>query len=277
MSRFRVQPLQTIRSFRKARQSLSPQSTLGFIPTMGGLHQGHLDLIRRARSECDTIAVSIFVNPLQFGPKEDFGRYPRTLEADVALLESEKVDLLFTPSMKEMISSSSRFAVEPRGFESLAEAKMRPGHFEGVAMILIKLFNIVRPTHAYFGQKDAAQCVLVRHLIDDFHFGITPKFVPVSREANGLARSTRNKYLSEEARRKAGVISRGLDRAKIAFQTARNISAQKIEQLIREEFATEPLLTEIEYISIASLDAMTPIEHNEMRQTHAFCRFQHYP
>ncbi|CCI43890.1 unnamed protein product [Albugo candida] len=260
MSRSRLQLLETIQSFRKARQSLPPISTLGFIPTMGGLHKGHLHLIQNARSQCDQIVVSIFVNPLQFGPNEDFHRYPRSLEADLTLLEAEDVDFVFAPSTTEMISASNSFAFQLAHFQSLPEAQMRPGHFEGVASILIKLFNVVQPTHAFFGQKDAAQCVLVRQLIDNFHFNITPQFLPISREPNGLARSTRNRYLTETERRKASVLFRGLTCAENAFKATHSIASETLEMILRKEFATESLLTEIEYISIANRNTMTPIE-----------------
>lgn len=233
-------------------------------------------MIQNARSQCDQIVVSIFVNPLQFGPNEDFHRYPRSLEADLTLLEAEDVDFVFAPSTTEMISASNSyvmsyfshfltffpisFAFQLAHFQSLPEAQMRPGHFEGVASILIKLFNVVQPTHAFFGQKDAAQCVLVRQLIDNFHFDITPQFLPISREPNGLARSTRNRYLTETERRKASVLFRGLTCAENAFKATHSIASETLEMILRKEFATESLLTEIEYISIANRNTMTPIE-----------------
>jgi len=185
---------------------------LGLVPTMGALHQGHLTLVRAARSSCDVVVVSIFINPLQFGPKEDFSHYPRDLERDRQVLEPEGVDIVFAPTAEEMYpSGSATYIVVERLSEKLC-GRSRPGHFRGVTTIVAKLFHIVEPDVAFFGQKDAAQSAIIRKMVQDLNFDIDLVIVPTVREPDGLALSSRNAYLSPEQRKAATVLYRALMR-----------------------------------------------------------------
>lgn len=227
-----------------------------------GLHEGHLSLVREARSKCDVVAASIFVNPTQFGPNEDFSKYPRTFESDVALLKREGVDLVLFPSADDMYSKNHRCYVTPEGFDDLPEGICRPGHFRGVATVVSKLFNIVRPTHAFFGQKDAAQCVLIKRLVEDLSMDINIEVVSVCREQDGLAMSTRNQYLAPDERKAASVVYRGLVRARDLYLSKRQesaateIDAELLRAAIRDEYEREPFVNEIQYISVGSTQTM---------------------
>jgi pantoate--beta-alanine ligase len=221
-----------------------------------------LSLVRAAKKRCDVVTVSVFVNPTQFGPNEDFSKYPRTFEQDLALLAQEGVDYVFAPAADAMYGKHHRCYVLPEGFDDLPEGICRPGHFRGVATVVTKLFNIVSPTHAFFGQKDAAQCVLMKRLVGDLNMDIEIEVVPVNREPDGLARSTRNQYLSAEERAVAGVVHRGLSLAKAFFfqQTGDVVASKDLRAIIRAEYETEPLLKEIQYISIGSKETMQEVE-----------------
>lgn len=216
--------------------------------------------MRAARSSCDIVAASIFVNPTQFGPNEDYSKYPRTFERDVALLTQEGVDLVFFPSADDMYAPNHRCYVTPEGFDDLHEGRCRPGHFRGVATVVTKLFNIIRPTHAFFGAKDAAQCVLIKRLVADLSMDIAINVVDVCREADGLAMSTRNQYLGPDERAAASVVYRGLVRAQTLFtslkQSGASINAQQLRDVIQDEYAREPLVTEVQYISVGSRETM---------------------
>jgi pantoate--beta-alanine ligase len=185
---------------------------LGLVPTMGALHQGHLALVRAARSSCDAVVVSIFVNPLQFGPKEDFSHYPRDLERDRQVLEPEGVELVFAPTAEEMSPSGNATFVLVEGLSDKLCGRSRPGHFRGVTTIVAKLFHIVEPDVAFFGQKDAAQAATIRKMVLDLNFDIDLVIVPTVREPDGLALSSRNAYLSPEQRKAATVLYRSLMR-----------------------------------------------------------------
>jgi pantoate--beta-alanine ligase len=187
-------------------------SVLGFVPTMGALHEGHLSLVRRARSECDTIVASIFVNPLQFAPGEDFAKYPRTFEEDCRLLELERVDVLFAPDAAEMYPNGSLTTVTVSEVGDRLDGASRPGHFTGVATVVAKLFHVVGPTRAYFGQKDAAQLAVLRQMIRDLNFDIELMGCAIVRDSDGLALSSRNKYLSPMEREQALALHRTLRR-----------------------------------------------------------------
>ena len=207
--------LRTIQEMRhacaQARAAIGPNATLGLVPTMVALHQGHLSLIRAAKSQCDIIAATIFVNPAQFGPNEDFARYPRTFDADCALLEAERVDLLFAPSVEEIYPlGSSRTYVEVPTIGDRLDGASRPGHFRGVATVVAKLFNIATPDFAFFGQKDAAQVAVLRTMVEDLNFPLQIVVCPTVRDADGLALSSRNKYLTTEQRTQALALSRAL-------------------------------------------------------------------
>ena len=181
-------------------------SALGFVPTMGALHEGHLSLARRARSECDAVVASIFVNPLQFAPGEDFAKYPRTFEQDCRLLEAEGVDVLFAPDAAEMYPDGSVTTVTVAGVGDRLDGASRPGHFTGVATVVAKLFHAVGPTRAYFGQKDAAQLAVLRQMVRDLHFDVELVGCAIVRDTDGLALSSRNEYLSAAERKQALVL-----------------------------------------------------------------------
>jgi pantoate--beta-alanine ligase len=184
--------------------------TLGLVPTMGALHEGHLSLVRAAQASCDAVAVSIFVNPTQFGPKEDFSSYPRTLEEDCRTLEAAGVDVVFAPSVQEMYPGGASTFVEVTGLSDRLDGASRPGHFRGVATVVTKLLNIFNPDQAFFGQKDAAQVSVLRKMVRDLRLAAQVVVCPTLRETDGLAMSSRNRNLSEEERRQALVLSRAL-------------------------------------------------------------------
>ncbi|MDX6459893.1 MAG: pantoate--beta-alanine ligase, partial [Acidobacteriaceae bacterium] len=181
--------------------------TLGLVPTMGALHEGHLSLVRAAQASCDAVAVSIFVNPTQFGPKEDFASYPRPLEEDCRTLEAAGVDVVFAPSVQEMYPIGATTFVEVAGLSDRLDGASRPGHFRGVATVVAKLLNIFTPERAFFGQKDAAQVAVLREMVRDLQFGVQLDVCPIVREPDGLAMSSRNRNLSVEQRRQALALS----------------------------------------------------------------------
>jgi len=203
----------TIAETRAAvRELRAAGRSIGLVPTMGALHAGHLWLVRAARAQCDAVVVSIFVNPTQFGPNEDFAKYPRTWDADCAMLESEGVDLIFAPGAEEMYPAGASTLVGVEGVSDRLDGVSRPGHFRGVSTVVAKLFLIVAPDKAFFGQKDAAQVAVLRKMVRDLNFDLELVVCPIVREADGLALSSRNRYLSVEERRQALVLSRALGR-----------------------------------------------------------------
>jgi pantoate--beta-alanine ligase len=213
---------------------------VGLVPTMGALHEGHLSLVRRARAECDRVTVSIFVNPLQFGPSEDFGRYPRPLERDLALLAAEGVDAAFTPSVDEMYEEGETTRVRVHELDERLEGAHRPGHFEGVATVVTKLFNTARPHVAYFGQKDAQQAALITRMARDLATGIEIAVLPTVREPDGLALSSRNAYLGEAERQAARCLYRALRAANRAFLAGER-DAERLGRAMRDVLDAEPL------------------------------------
>jgi pantoate--beta-alanine ligase len=217
---------------------------LGFVPTMGYLHEGHLSLVRRAREECATVVVSVFVNPLQFGPGEDFGRYPRQPERDLALVSEAGADALFMPEAAELYPEGFVTEVRVRDLEDVLEGAARPGHFAGVATVLAKLLNIVGPDRMYMGQKDAQQAFLVERMIRDLNFPTRLVTCPTVREQDGLAMSSRNVYLNEEERAAAAAIPRALFTARDTGST----DPGTLEETVRETLSAEPLLV-LEYVS----------------------------
>ncbi|CAK4608561.1 hypothetical protein LEN26_009504 [Aphanomyces euteiches] len=259
---------QTIEAYRNARAQIPQGATVGFVPTMGGLHAGHLSLIQEARKRCDFVVSSIFVNPTQFGPNEDFDKYPRTLEADLALLREHNVDIVFTPVRETMYSPFFRTYVDPEGFNDVPEGQCRPGFFRGVATVVSKLFNIVAPTHAFFGQKDAVQCVVIKRLIEDLNFPISLQVFDTCREPDGLAMSTRNQYLTPEERQASSIIYAGLKKAAETFASTSEskISAKELRTIVENVYKTEPLVENIQYISIASKETMDELDHVEIGQ-----------
>jgi pantoate--beta-alanine ligase len=197
---------------------------VGLVPTMGALHEGHLSLIKKAKTECDKVVVSVFVNPIQFGPSEDFDKYPRTLEADMSLCNSEGVDIVFAPTPKEMYGENKlsndtlTYVCPPYFFVDKLCGKSRVGHFDGVCTVVMKLFNIVQPDVAYFAQKDAQQVIIIKKMVEDLNIPIEIIQCPIVREESGLALSSRNKYLSEEGKKDALVLSQILNNIKACYK-----------------------------------------------------------
>jgi len=221
---------------------------INFVPTMGYLHQGHLTLMKEAGKNCDILVVSIFVNPLQFGVGEDYEEYPRDLTRDVQLAESVKVDIIFAPTVKDMYPSGYATFVNAETITEVMCGASRPGHFKGVTTVVNKLFNIVQPKEAYFGQKDAQQVTVIERMAADLNMPIEIVRVPIVREEDGLAMSSRNVYLSTEARKQAVVLNRSLIKAKDLIMAGER-NKEKIYQLIQETINSAPL-AEIDYIEI---------------------------
>lgn len=246
-----MQVLTTIEEFRQAKAALP--GSWGLVPTMGYLHAGHLSLVKRAKAENDRVAVSIFVNPAQFGPNEDLAAYPRDLERDLKLLESLAVDLVFNPSPEVMYPPNYQTYVTVEDVAKYLEGASRPGHFRGVATVVAKLFNIVGAERAYFGQKDAQQTIVIKRMVKDLNMPIGIVICPTQREADGLAMSSRNTYLNAEQRRAAPVLYRALCAAKEAFNQGER-AGDRLRSIMREVIEAEPL-AKLDYVSAA--DAMT--------------------
>jgi pantoate--beta-alanine ligase len=249
----------TIPDLRANRTALP--APLGLVPTMGYLHEGHLSLVRRARAECASVAVSIFVNPTQFGPNEDLAAYPRDLPRDLRLLKAEGVDLVWTPTPEIMYPSGFQTWVTLEDVTRPLEGAMRPGHFRGVTTVVAKLFTAVQPDKAYFGQKDAQQAAVIRQMTRDLNFPIEVVICPTLREADGLAMSSRNAYLNPEERQAATVLSRALFAARDAFQ-AGECDAQRLRELMAEIVNAEPL-ARLQYVSCADPDTLEEL-HGEV-------------
>jgi pantoate--beta-alanine ligase len=242
--------MKTVTSFSKllpARASLP--SSVGFVPTMGYLHEGHLSLVRKARSECASVIASIFVNPTQFGPQEDLSAYPRDLNRDLDLLSKEGVDLVWTPSAEVMYPPGFQTWVQVEEVTQPLEGAMRPGHFRGVATVVAKLFNAVQPDKAYFGQKDAQQAAVIKQMVKDLNYPIEIVLCPIVREPDGLALSSRNVYLNPEERQAAIILSRSLQAAKQNYMAGER-DASRIRQVMMDLLALEPLARP-QYISCA--------------------------
>src|SRR5580700_1958383 len=206
-----MQIVTTIAEARAAIAALRARNkSVGLVPTMGALHAGHLTLVQAARAQCDAVVATIFVNPTQFGPNEDFSKYPRTFEADCELLRAANVDLLFAPDVAEIYPAGATTFVSVEGIEDRLDGQSRPGHFRGVATVVAKLFHIVAPSKAFFGQKDAAQVAILRRMVRDLHFDLEIVVCPIVRETDGLAMSSRNRYLNEDQRQSATVLYRTL-------------------------------------------------------------------
>lgn len=233
---------------------------LGFVPTMGALHAGHAALVAAARSQCASVAVSIFVNPLQFGPGEDFERYPRALDADRALLENAGADVLFAPTVEEMYPSGFSTRVDPGAIGARYEGAQRAGHFVGVATVVTKLLNVVRPDALYVGQKDAQQAAMLRHVVRDLALGVRVETLPTVREPDGLARSSRNAYLSEREREAAPLLYRALCALRDAF--AAGESKARATQLAREMLGAS---AQWDYADVVDGDTFDALERNAPR------------
>jgi pantoate--beta-alanine ligase len=231
---------------------------IALVPTMGALHAGHLSLVRAAQAECDCAVVSIYVNPSQFGPKEDFQHYPRTLENDLALLADCRTDLVFAPSNEEVYRPGHATWVEPGSLAERLEGACRPGHFRGVATIVLKLLNMVQPDAAYFGQKDYQQALVLRRMAADLNVPVELRICPIMREPDGLALSSRNRYLSPAARQRALVLCQSLQLAAEMVNRGER-SAQAIAAQMRERIETVAD-AQIDYIALVDPDTLQPVE-----------------
>jgi pantoate--beta-alanine ligase len=231
---------------------------LGLVPTMGALHEGHLSLVRAAKATCDAVAVSIFVNPMQFGPNEDLSRYPRPFECDCQLLEKEGIDILFAPRVEEIYPAGAVSWVLVEGLSEKLDGGSRPGHFRGVTTIVAKLFHIVEPDVAFFGQKDAAQLAVIRRMVADLNFPVEIAACPIVREPDGLAMSSRNAYLNRDERVRALVLQRSLQKVREQFLAGER-SAAKLISIGKGVFAGEPVVR-LDYFEIVDPDTLEPIE-----------------
>jgi len=244
------------------RKHLLKGRTVGFVPTMGALHDGHLSLIKRAKMENDVSAVSIFVNPLQFGPSEDLARYPRNIDEDKKKIDDLEVDILFLPDNSLMYPQGFSTHVTVDDLSKKLCGRSRPGHFEGVATVVAKLLNIVSPARAYFGQKDFQQAVIIKRLVRDLNFGLEIVVCPTIREQDGLAMSSRNLYLDEGQRKAAAVLYKCLLQASAAINAGER-SPVVIKELMAEVLSAEPLFTQIDYASVydpETLDEVSRVE-----------------
>jgi pantoate--beta-alanine ligase len=240
-----------------SRQAHREGKRVGFVPTMGALHQGHLSLVRAAREQTDIVVTSIFVNPTQFGPTEDFSKYPRTFEKDSAMLAAEKTDYIFSPSVEEMYPKDATTWVDVEELSGKLDGRSRPGHFRGVTTVVSKLFNIVQPDMAFFGQKDAAQVAVIRKMVRDLNLDVEIVVCPIVRESDGLAMSSRNAYLNPEQRKQALVLSQALKKVeKLAAQGERN--SEKLIGAGKQAIAEEPSVR-LDYLEIVNPDTLDSV------------------
>jgi pantoate--beta-alanine ligase len=254
-----------------SRQARRDEKRLGFIPTMGALHEGHLSLVRSAKAECDLVAVSIFVNPLQFGPTEDLAKYPRTFDRDRKLLENEAVDILFAPTPEEMYPAGAVTYITVEGLSEKLCGRSRPDHFRGVTTVVAKLFHIVEPDLAFFGQKDAAQAAIIRRMVRDLNLPVEIAVCPIVREPDGLAMSSRNAYLTPQERKSALVLHRSLNQVKNRFDQGERNAVKLIEagkQVLAHEPEVRPDYLEI--VDPATLDPMQQLRSNALVAVAAF-------
>lgn len=256
MTKTMLMIVSTLEELRSARSILD--EPVGLVPTMGYLHEGHLSLVQRAKEECASVVVSIFVNPTQFGPSEDLTAYPRDMERDLRLLESLGVNLVWTPTPEIMYPGGYQTWVQVEALAEPLEGAMRPGHFRGVATVVAKLFNGVQPARAYFGQKDAQQAAVIRRMARDLNFPLEVVVCPTVREPDGLAMSSRNAYLDPEQRQAATVLYRALSAAQRAYEAGER-DAEQLRALMREMLAAEPL-AEMQYVSCADYDTLEELE-----------------
>jgi pantoate--beta-alanine ligase len=255
----KIEPMQihtSIAAMQKASTAARHQGrTLGFVPTMGAIHAGHLSLVRAARAQCDTIVASIFVNPLQFAPTEDLARYPRPFEDDVHLLEQEGVEHLFAPTAAEMYPAGATTFVEVAGLSNRLDGASRPGHFRGVATVVSKLFHIVQPDAAFFGQKDAAQLAVLRAMVRDQNFPVQVVGCPIVREADGLAMSSRNRFLTPSERAAALTLSRALHEVAVLP----NATPDRLRAFLKETIRNCPALR-LDYAELVDPNTLLPVE-----------------
>lgn len=261
--------MKKIETIKEIRDLLSQYEAnglrIGLVPTMGYLHEGHLSLVRQCKKENKITVVSLFVNPTQFGPAEDLDRYPRDPERDRLLLEELEVDLLFAPGVGEIYPENYDTYVEVEQLSRNLCGRSRPGHFRGVATVVLKLFNIVKPTCAYFGQKDAQQAVIIKKMVEDLNLDIRIRVMPIVRDHDGLALSSRNAYLSAEERKAGLLLSRALGKAEKMIE-AGVTAVPQLKQTMADELKKSPLVR-IDYMEMVSLDQLEPIDTVDPRNT----------
>jgi pantoate--beta-alanine ligase len=258
-----MKTIRKIESIKSALNNVRAQGrSVGFVPTMGYLHEGHLSLVRASLRDTDCTVVSIFVNPTQFSPKEDFKEYPRDFERDSRLLENLEIDFLFFPDTTEMYPPDYRTYVEIDALQEVLEGRSRPGHFRGVCTVVMKLFNIIQPDVAYFGQKDAQQAILLKKMANDLNLDIRIEVIPTVREEDGLALSSRNVYLTPEQRQAAVCLSRSLDEAARMIGSGERQPAPILDRM-REIIEREDL-AKLDYIAIVDMDSLEPL--NEIKR-----------
>ncbi|MDQ1909379.1 pantoate--beta-alanine ligase [Paenibacillus sp. GD4] len=259
--------MQVIRAIQELRESIrtlraaKAGATIGFVPTMGYLHQGHASLLEAARAQCDLVVLSIFVNPLQFGPNEDFDKYPRDEERDLAVAKDAGADIVFFPQVQEMYPKPTKTKVTVEGVTERLCGASRPGHFDGVATVVTKLFNIVQPDLAYFGMKDAQQVAVIEQMVHDLNMPVTIVPRPTLREADGLALSSRNVYLNEEERKQALVLSQSLRMAEelLGGSSASSVTPSQVVNAVRSHIETAPLAV-IDYAELLAYPSLEPVE-----------------
>jgi pantoate--beta-alanine ligase len=257
--------VETIDQFREEFRKYKSTQTIGFVPTMGYLHPGHLSLVEQSKKENDVTVVSIFVNPAQFGPGEDFDRYPRDLERDENLLRELEVDVVFYPPVKEIYPEDFATYVEVEKLGKVLCGKSRLTHFRGVTTVVLKLLNIVSPTRAYFGRKDAQQAIIIKKMVKDLNLDVTIQTMPIVRDPDGLALSSRNAYLSAEERKAALSLSGALQKAKTEIDHGLR-DAPAIKELIQKEISKYPLIT-IDYVEVVSLDTLENVDSITINNT----------
>lgn len=258
--------MKTIKKIERIRSALEEvkalEKSVGFVPTMGYLHEGHLSLVKASKKNTDCTVVSIFVNPTQFGPAEDFEEYPRDPEQDSQLLRELGVDLLFCPDRAEMYPPNFKTYVEVERFQDVWEGRSRPGHFRGVCTVVLKLFNIVQPDVAFFGQKDAQQAIILKKMVDDLNLKVQIEVLPTVREEDGLALSSRNVYLNPEQRKAAVCLAKSLDEAAHMIRSGERRTALIVEKM-RKIIEGEDL-AKLDYIAIVDMDSLEPL--NEIKR-----------
>jgi pantoate--beta-alanine ligase len=249
------------------RQARVENHVIGFIPTMGALHEGHLSLIRRARVDCSRVYASIFLNPTQFGPNEDLSRYPKTFESDVEKLTAAGVEVLFAPEINEIYPPGFRTYVNVEGLSERLEGRSRPGHFRGVATVVLKLFEIVQPQFAYFGRKDAQQVRILQQMATDLNLNVEIVVCPIVREGDGLALSSRNTYLNSEERRAATVLQRALDEARRELNAGTR-DALQLQTALRRILSNETL-ARVDYVEMVDAESFEPVSSIGARPVYA--------
>lgn len=261
--------MKVIRTIAELRKELSEASAkqVGLVPTMGYLHEGHASLMRRARQMCDLVVISIFVNPIQFGPNEDFETYPRDEQRDLAFAEQECVDVVFIPSVQEMYPTPTKTKIVVSDLTSSLCGASRPGHFDGVTTVVSKLFHIVKPAHAFFGMKDAQQVAVLQQMVMDLNMDVNIVPCPILREKDGLALSSRNVYLKPEEREQALVLSRSLAHAREVLQAATPITASVLREQLVDMITSVPLAN-IDYVEMMSFPHLEKLDQDQVLQEH---------